>query len=201
MTSSLALALSGMLFGVVSQQGACENLASLSLPHTTITVAEIVPAGPYPPAGGGPGGEQSGPMLPEHCRVAAVLTPSSDSHIEMELWMPTGDRWNGKFLAVGNGGWAGSISFGAMAGGVAEGYATASNDTGHKGGSGAFALAHPEKLVDFAYRAMHEMTEQSKAIIERFYSQASRLSYYEGCSTGGRQGLMAVGRYPATLMR
>jgi feruloyl esterase len=114
----------------------------------------------------------------------------------MELWMPSGNSWNGKFLAVGNGGWAGSISFAAMAGGLAEGYAVASNDTGHEGGSGAFALDHPEKLVDFAYRAMHEMTVQSKTMIESFYSEPARLSYYEGCSTGGRQGVMAVQRYP-----
>ena len=128
MTSSLALALSSMLFGTIFGQGACENLASLSLPNTTITAAGIVPAGPYTPGGGVPGRERPGPLLPEHCRVAAVLSPSPDSHIEMELWMPTGEDWNGKFLAVGNGGWAGSISFGAIAGGLAEGYATASND-------------------------------------------------------------------------
>jgi feruloyl esterase len=135
-------------------------------------------------------------MLPAHCRVHAVLAPSSDSHIEMEIWMPEADRWNGKFLAVGNGGWAGSISFAAMAAGMAEGYAVASNDTGHEGGSGSFALGHPEKLVDFAYRAMHEMTVQSKSMVQSHYGQAARLSYYEGCSTGGRQGLMAVQRYP-----
>ena len=196
MTTSVAMALSSMLFGSVFQQGGCENLASLSLPNTTITTAEIVPAGPYPPGGGVVGAELPGNPLREHCRVAAALSPSQDSHIEMELWMPTGEDWNGKFLAVGNGGWAGSISFGAMADGLAKGYATASNDTGHQEGGGAFAL-QTEKLVDFAYRAMHEMTVQSKAIIERFHGRAPRLSYYEGCSTGGRQGLMAVQRYPA----
>lgn len=169
------------------QQGACERLAGLSLSDATITAAESVAAGPY--------GQQR-LQLPAHCRIAAVLTPTTDSHIEMEIWMPE-DDWNGKFLAVGNGGWAGSISFAAMADGLARGYATASNDTGHTGGSGDFAFGHPEKLVDFAYRAMHEMTMKSKTLVASFYDQAPRLSYYEGCSTGGRQGLMSAQRYPA----
>lgn len=186
-----ALVLAALL--ATFQQTACENIQSLSLPSTAVTEAAIVAAGPY--QAGGRGGGQ-GPMLPSHCRIHAVLAPSSDSHIEMELWMPEPSRWNGKFLAVGNGGWAGSISFAAMAGGLAEGYAVASNDTGHEGGSGSFALGHPEKLVDFAYRAMHEMTVQSKSMVQSFYGQAAELSYYEGCSTGGRQGLMAVQRYP-----
>ncbi|MDX1561851.1 MAG: tannase/feruloyl esterase family alpha/beta hydrolase, partial [Gammaproteobacteria bacterium] len=107
------------------------------------------------------------------------------------------DDWNGKFLALGNGGWAGSISFAAMAGGLARGYAVASNDTGHKGGSAAFAVGHPEKVVDFAWRAMHEMAVHSKALIETFYETPPARSYYEGCSTGGRQGLIAAQRFPA----
>ncbi len=106
------------------------------------------------------------------------------------------DNWNGKFLAVGNGGWAGNIETGAIAAGLGRGYATASNDTGHKGGSASFAVGHPEKLIDFGYRAMHEMAVQSKAIIQTFYRRAPQLSYYQGCSTGGRQGLMEAQRYP-----
>ena len=84
--------------------------------------------------------------------------------------------WNGKFLAVGNGGWAGNISTDAMAAGLRRGYATASNDTGHKGGSASFAVGHPEKLVDFGYRAMHEMAVQSKAIDRRRSTGARRSS-------------------------
>ena len=113
----------------------------------------------------------------------------------MELWLPT-ENWNGKFLALGNGGWAGSISIDAMADRLRRGYATASNDTGHKGGSASFALGHPEKLVDFGYRAMHEMAVQSKAIIQAFYKRGPQLSYYQGCSTGGRQGMMEAQRFP-----
>ena len=179
-----------LLLAAVAEQTPCEALKSVSIPNTTITASENVPAGPQRNGRGG----QSVP-LPAHCRVAAVLQPSADSHIEMELWMPS-ENWNGKFLAVGNGGWAGNIETAAMAAGLARGYAIASNDTGHKGGSGSFAVGHPEKLIDFGYRSMHEMAVRSKAIIQNFYSRAPQLSYYQGCSTGGRQGLMEAQRVP-----
>lgn len=222
MPSAVAL----MLVGMLADAAPCENLKTLSLPNTTITSAQLVAAGPFtPPApqgapggpvvtppqpAGGRGGDvqppagrgrQGGPaaappiVLPEHCRVAVVMRPSADSHIEAEVWMPA-SNWNGKFQAVGNGGWAGTISYAAMATALQEGYATASNDTGHKGGNALFAIDHPEKLVDFAYRAVHEMAVQSKALISAYYSRPPRLSYFNGCSTGGRQGLMSAQRYP-----
>jgi len=181
-----------VLFATLAQQAPCEALKNLTLPHTTITVAEFVPAGAPAQTRGGRGG---GSNVPAHCRVAAVLAPSSDSHIEMELWLPA-EGWNGKFLAVGNGGWAGNIETGAIAAGLSRGYAAASNDTGHKGGSGSFAVGHPEKVIDFGYRSMHEMAVQSKAIIQAYYNRGPQLSYYQGCSTGGRQGLMEAQRYP-----
>jgi feruloyl esterase len=187
-SSILAMAAAALL-----QQPACDALKSMSLPHVTIVSAEFVAGGSPAPGRGGRGG--AGVPLPAHCRIAATLKPSADSHIEMELWLPA-ENWNGKFLAVGNGGWAGTISFDAMASGLRRGYATASNDTGHKGGSASFALGHPEKLIDFGYRAMHEMAVQSKAVILAFYNRAPRLSYYQGCSTGGRQGMMAAQRFP-----
>jgi feruloyl esterase len=190
MMTSFAL----VFFAAFAQQASCDSLKSLSLPNTKITAVEFVAAGPYRAQGRG-GQQTAGPQLPAHCRVAAVLAPSSDSHIEMELWMPV-EGWNGKFLAVGNGGWAGSIDIADIAASLARGYAAASNDTGHKGGSGSFALGHPEKAVDFGYRAMHEMAVQSKAMITAFYKRAPQFSYYNGCSTGGRQGLMEAQRYP-----
>jgi feruloyl esterase len=190
MMSSLAL----VAFALFAQQTPCDGLKSLSLPNTKITSVEFVAAGPYRSEGRG-GQQQTGPQLPAHCRVAAVLSPTPDSRIEMEVWLPA-EGWNGKFLAVGNGGWAGSIGTGALATSLSKGYATASNDTGHKGGSGSFAQGHPEKVVDFGYRAMHEMTVQSKAVIQSFYRRGPQLSYYNGCSTGGRQGLMEAQRYP-----
>jgi feruloyl esterase len=172
--------------------GACEALAARALPRATITTAQLVKPGAF----SAPGLQQTAAFraLPAFCRVAVTLAPSPESHILMELWMPA-ENWNGKFLAVGNGGWAGSISFGAVAAGLRRGYATASNDTGHQNPGGRFATSH-EKLVDFAYRAMHEMTVQSKTIVSTYYTRPPQLSYYQGCSTGGRQGMMAAQRYP-----
>jgi feruloyl esterase len=175
----------------------CDAIATLELPHTTITSTRWVAAGPMAPETAAAGAERSTaapPVLPAHCRVAIVMKPSSDSHIEAEVWLPA--EWNGKFQAVGNGGWAGSISYTAMARALEEGYATASTDTGHKGANSSFAIGHPEKLIDFGYRAVHEMTVQSKAIIAALYKKPARLSYWNGCSTGGRQGLMSAQRYP-----
>lgn len=98
--------------------------------------------------------------------------------------MPAVD-WNGKFQAVGNGGWAGTISYGALASALQEGYATTSTDTGHAAANASFAIGHPGKVIDFAYRAVHEMAVKAKAIIATFYDRAPRFSYWTGCSTGG----------------
>jgi len=99
-------------------------------------------------------------------------------------------------LKPGNGGWGGVISYRAMAQAVRHGYATSSTDTGHVGDRGTFALGHPEKVTDFGYRAVHEMTVKAKAVIEAFYGNGPRLSYWNSCSTGGRQGLKEAQRYP-----
>ncbi|HLH32948.1 MAG TPA: tannase/feruloyl esterase family alpha/beta hydrolase, partial [Terriglobia bacterium] len=191
-----------VLFSAALATTPCASLKSVSLPNTTITMAEPVPAGTFTPpganAGGGRGGQRGGQnaglTVPAFCRVAATLKPSSDSEIDMEVWLP--ENWNGKFEFVGGGGWAGVISYPAMAQALEEGYATASTDTGHKGGTANFAIGHPEKLVDFAYRAVHESTVKSKAIMMTFYDRAPKYSYWNGCSTGGRQGLMEAQRYP-----
>ena len=178
-------------------QTPCDQIKSLAYPDTVITAAEIVAAGAYKPPSAQPGPEQPVLNLPARCRVAAILKPSSDSEIAIEVWMPATD-WNGKFQAVGNGGWAGVISYQAMALAIQEGYATASTDTGHRGVGfdASFALGHPEKITDFSYRAVHEMTVKAKAMITSFYGRAPRLSYWNGCSTGGRQGLMEAQKYP-----
>jgi feruloyl esterase len=179
----------------------CDSLARLILDNTKVTIAQDVAAGAFTPPGaarqGGapPQQPRAFAMLPAFCRVTATLTPSSDSDIKIEVWLPA--QWNGKFQAVGNGGWAGTISYAAMAAAVAAGYATASTDTGHVGGSGSFALGHPEKVIDFGYRAVHEMTVKAKAMIESFYSARPTLSLWNGCSQGGRQGITEAVRYPA----
>src|SRR5262249_25952230 len=136
----------------------CESLSSLALPNTSITLAQLMPAGAFTLPGTGPAAPQFS-QLPAFCRVAATLTPSPDSDIKIEVWLPASD-WNGKFQAVGNGGWAGTISYGAMASALQEDYATASTDTGHAGANASFAIGHPEKVIDFAYRAVHQIALQ-----------------------------------------
>ena len=174
---------------------ACDSLAGLKLAHTVITQARSVPAGPFTLQG--PFGSRS-VDLPAFCRVSGSIKPTSDSDIEFEVWLPLED-WNGRFQAVGNGGLAGNISYDAMTEALRAGYATASTDTGHKGQmmSGDWALGHPEKITDFGYRAVHEMTVDAKAITAAFYRSPARYSYWNGCSEGGSQALTEAQRYPA----
>ena len=178
----------------------CEKLASFALPNARIDSAQVVAAGAFvPPAGPGVprGGVAANPFasLPAFCRIAATLTPTADSDIKTEIWLPA-SGWNGKFQAVGNGGWAGTIPYPAIAAALSSGYAAAGTDTGHTGNSADFALGHPEKLIDLAYRSIHEMTVQSKALISAHYGMPAKFSYYNGCSQGGRQGLAAAQKYP-----
>jgi feruloyl esterase len=174
----------------------CESLAALALKNTTVTSAQAVAPGAFmPPAGGFPGGAAVFKTLPEFCRVAATLKPSSDSDIKIEVWLPV-SGWNGDLQSVGNGAWAGSMSYPAMAAAVAAGYAAASTDTGHPGNNADFILGHPEKVIDFAYRSVHEMTVAAKAITAAYYSKAAGRSYWNGCSTGGRQALTEAQRFP-----
>jgi feruloyl esterase len=180
----------------------CAQLAGLKLPHTEITLAETVAAGTFKapgPAGAGPGGPPTDySHLPAFCRVAGTLRPTSDSDIRFEVWMPE-SGWNGKFVGVGNGVWAGSITYSSMVQPLSMSYATAATDDGHQGNplDAGFAQGHPEKLVDFGHRAPHEMTVAAKAVIAAFYKKGASRSLFVSCSTGGRQGLMEAYRYPS----
>jgi len=190
--------------GALIAAPSCDSLSKLVLPNASISAVQVVPAGEFvQPTGRGPNAPNAGrgpapsfKDVPAFCRVQATLTPSADSDIKIEVWLPV-SGWNGKFQAVGNGGWAGVISYGPLGAAVRRGYAAASTDTGHVGGSASFALGHPEKLTDFAYRAVHETTVAAKAVIANFYGSSPRYSYWNGCSTGGRQGLKEAQRFPA----
>jgi feruloyl esterase len=171
----------------------CDSLASLSLPNAKITTAQLVSAGEFTPPKGGRAPAYR--TVPEFCRVTATLTPSSDSDIKAEFWLPA-SGWNRKLQVVGNGGWAGVISYGAMAEAVKAGYATASTDTGHSSTGGGFVLGHPEKLIDFSWRSEHETTVKAKAIVQAFYGDTAKRSYWNGCSTGGRQALKEAQMFP-----
>jgi len=176
----------------------CDSLAaSLKLTNAKVSAATAVTAGQFtPPAS--PGAEAPKPItgLPAFCRVQLTLTPSSDSDIKSEVWLPL-NGWNGKLQQVGNGAWAGSIQYGALAEALKRGYAAASTDAGHTGVDASFAMGHPEKLKDFGYRAVHETAVQSKQTITNFYGMAPRLSYFNGCSGGGRMAFQEAQRFPA----
>ena len=197
---SLAGGLCVLLLGAVlsgqspAVNAACDRLAALAVPTTTIRQAQRVDAGTFTP----PGAEGDGAAfraLPAFCRVVATLKPSSDSDINVEVWMPAAG-WNGKFQAVGNGAFNGNINYGAMRAALARGYATSSTDTGHSGGGASWAPGHPEKVADFGWRAIHEMTTASKRIIASHYDRAPAFSYWNGCSSGGRQGMKEAQRFP-----
>jgi feruloyl esterase len=187
----------------VAQAASCESLASLSLPNTTITLAQSVSAGTFAvPAESrrfqrGRGAAPEIPNLPAFCRVAATLRPSPDSNIKIEVWMPAAN-WNGKFMAVGNGGFSGAIPLFAMSPMLSRGYAVAATDTGHEGhgADASWAMGHPEKQIDFGYRAVHEMTLRAKQVVSAFYTTAPRLAYWNGCSSGGKQGLKEAQQFP-----
>ncbi len=182
-----------LTFPIACPAATCDSLLTLALPNTTVTVAEARPAGEFTPSGA-----KTIPDLPGFCRVAGSLKPSADSDIRFEVWLPSAN-WNGKFQGVGNGGYAGAISFSGLADSLRHGYASASTDTGHedRGESAQWALNHPEKIIDFGYRAIHETAVTAKSIIHAYYGAAPKRSYFNSCSNGGRQALMEAQRYPA----
>src|SRR5262245_2565549 len=168
--SAALLAYASCATGAWANDGVpCANLASLHLPDTTITTAQSVPAGSFTP----PGATTPITGLPAFCRVAGAIRPTSDSNILFEVWMPA-DDWNRKFLSAGEGGFAGAINYGGIAGALRRGYAGGSTDTSHVGGNADFAPGHPEKVVDFGYRAKHLQAARSKDIIRAFYGHSAR---------------------------
>ena len=176
-----------------ASQTSCADLAKLPSPDVTVTAAEQISNGTYIPPGPN---AQPQTNMPAFCRVALTVKPQ----IHIEVWLPT-DSWNGRFKGEGGGGYAGAISYGALIDDVRDGYATASTDTGHTGPSGTFALnadgtLNTPLISDFAERSLRALAAQAKALITAYYGTAPKYSYWNGCSTGGRQGLMAAQRFP-----
>jgi len=195
----IALVISGV-FGQATEaaQRSCESLAQLALPNTKITIAQSVAAGAFtqPPVPNPmPGMTASYKDVPAFCRVVAEVSPTADSTIKLEVWLPA-SGWNGKYQGQGNGGFAGMIGYPALGAAVKRDYATAGTDTGHVGGDAVWALGHPEKVIDFGYRGLHEMTLKAKAIIQAYYGNQPQHSYFSSCSDGGREALMEAQRFP-----
>ena len=169
----------------------CEDLTGLKLAHVTITDAKEVPAQLMPAS--------MSPAHPAYCKVMGTSKPTADSDIRFAVLLPEVDAWNGRFLQVGNGGFAGAIPTALMVPAVAQGYVVAGTDDGHQstiGTDASWALNHPEKQIDFGYRALKETTIAGKAILAAYEGKTPRYSYFEGCSDGGREALMEAQRYP-----
>jgi len=183
-----------------SSSDSCARIAGLELPNASITTAKVVAPGTFE----GPpqvfsGGDLSAfyKMLPAFCRVVAHAKPSADSDIPIEVWMPLAG-WNGKLIGLSNGGFAGQIDYRSLGASIARGYAAAATDTGHAGSpiDASWAIGHPEKVVDFGHRGIHEMTRIAKLVVQQYSGSAPKRSYFTGCSDGGREALMEAQRYP-----
>ncbi len=202
--TGLALAASAAAMALASPAMAkdCGDLAGLKLEHGKVTAATLVAAGAFEQPSTGaplPPGVANAAYrnLPAFCRVQATMTPTADSDIKVEIWLPA-QGWNGKLVGIGNGIWAGQLSYSQMADPISRGFAAVTTDTGHTGSglTAEWAVGHPEKMVDFGHRAVHLMTVAAKAAAKDFYGSGPRYSLWNSCSTGGRQGLMAAFRYP-----
>jgi feruloyl esterase len=189
-TTAACLLLAATAHAQTADQDPCEALKQVKLPG--VEVRQIV----FTKAGADVGDLQSAPAFlgkePAFCRVLLTGHPSEDSSIATEVWLPL--AWNGRLRGQGNGGFAGFLDYPAMAAAVQQGFAT---DTGHRGGTPDFALHHPEKVKDFGWRAVHEMTVAAKAYAEKLYGKQPLHSYFASCSDGGREALMEAERFPA----
>jgi feruloyl esterase len=173
----------------VSAEDACSAIATVAMKGVSILSAKPVPAG-------------ASSNAPAFCEVRATIAPVEGSHIGAVYRLP--EKWNGKVLGIGGGGAAGNVTLEAAVAGLTRGYATVQNDLGHASTGAtdwAFALKGPgqpnrEAIVDFGHRATHVATVTGKEIASRFYQRPVQHSYWQGCSTGGRQGLGEVQRYP-----
>lgn len=188
----------------------CGELAGLTLPNTKITSATTVPAGPFsdvsagdPYAAEGTTGTAptcssniTSPQLPAFCRMTGgIAEPGAAEPINFEVWLPL-ENWNGKFEALGNHGFSGEIEYSDMGPELVKGYAVAATDTGHAGASATAWMQNRQQIINYGYLGVHEMTVKSKAIVKSFYGKPAKYSYFNGCSTGGKEGLMEAQRYP-----
>ncbi len=180
-------------------QQPCEGLKNLKLDHATVVTAAAMEPGPLKQPPGVPF-KVPDVTIPRHCEVTAVARPTSDSEINFTLWLPPKESWNGKYMQRGSGGWAGMILPAALVAPLMRGYAVAATDDGHKAAGimpdASWAIGHPEKLIDFGYRALHQTAMFSKAILEAYYGNPAAHAYFSGCSDGGREALMEAERYP-----
>jgi feruloyl esterase len=199
-TITMAQTVAAGEFQTPIQGGVATAQATQAQPVTAGAPAQAAASASTPPPGLTAAISPNQGPNPAFCRVAATLKPSSDSEIRIEVWLPLAG-WNGKFLGVANTGWAGSIVYSGLLNGIQRGFAAGSTDSGHASvqgqPNGTFIPSHPEKFIDYGYRAIHEMTVASKVVVKAYYSVAPKYSLFTGCSLGGMQALQEAYRYPA----
>ena len=180
----------------VPDQKACAALVDGVDSSLSIQSAEFVRP-PFNTFARGTAGPQITVSVP-FCRVVGTIKPTTDSDIQFELWLPPQADWNSKFQGVGSGASRGVIEYQRLMGGLERGYATVSTDSGHRstGFDVSWAFNHPERIIDFGYRAQHLATQAAKSLTRRFYERAPVHSYFVGCSQGGHHGLMEAQRFP-----
>jgi hypothetical protein len=205
----IATATSWAACAAQSRLAACADLTGLHLGGVEITRAELIPAGamiPIPYAG------TIGP-LPVHCRVDGIIhrrkgVDGEEFGIGFALALPAHDAWNGDFMMQGGGGSNGFVAYplGSSYAGdrpaLTRGFAVASTDTGHKAKTSSFDfgfMRDQQAYLDFAYMANAEVAQASKQIIAHYYAKPAAYSYFIGCSTGGREGMILSQRYPTTF--
>jgi feruloyl esterase len=197
---SLCLLSAALFLGSVASKNAhaatCVDLQSLKLPSTTITKAFEVPAGTFTPTYDKAPAKIYSATVPAFCRIIGVIHPVPESSINFEVWLPVAKAWNHRIEGVGNGAYSGRISYGALENAIALGYAVSSTDTGHSGSDIKFAVGHPERIVDWGNRAIHETAKVTAPIVAAFYGSPAAHAYFNGCSTGGHQALSEAQRYP-----
>ena len=188
--SRLALLLLGSAASSQAAPIACNALLNQTLAGATVTSAVLNAAG-------------SG--LPDHCEILGTIAARTGLDgqpyaIHMHLRMPT--AWNERFYFQGGGGLDGSVGAATPAQ-LSEGYAVVSEDGGHDGSANVSALAgnaefgfDPQARSDYGYNAHGRVAVAAKAILQAYYQKSPRYSYFEGCSEGGREGLMFSQRYP-----
>jgi hypothetical protein len=178
-----------------ARAGDCAALTGLKLPGADVTAAATQTSYPLE------ANAKTSPAAP-FCRVAITARPTPASDIRIELWIPEGGVWNGRYLQVGNGGFAGAIPYSSLMAGVSKGYAVAGTDDGHRSmkaddsTDASWAMGHREKVIDFGWRALKQTTDLSKAVLTA-YAAPPKFSYFNGCSDGGREALMEAQRFPA----
>jgi feruloyl esterase len=179
----------------VAAATACTDLVGLDLQDGTVLSATDITAPFLTAASSGTAMITVSAPFP-FCLVKAQLTPTADSNINMEIWLPAKANWNGKFLGVGNGALTGAIWHTSMVRPLRDGYAVANSDLGHQVSTANWALGHPEKVIDYAYRGDHVTALAGKVIVQALYGHRPKSSYFHGCSNGGHQALMEAERFP-----